>query len=107
MGSTCRWVVVLGFCFAAQSFTICAQAGEKVKLSLNWVPEPEFGGIYAAQQNGNFAKHGLDVEIVPGGAGTPTWQLVAGGKAQFAVASADEVIIARQRGQSKGFRRQT
>src|SRR2546423_1477967 len=73
-------------------------AAERVKITLNWVPEPEFGGIYAAKQNGAFAKHGLDVDIIPGGAGTPTWQLVANGKTDFGVASADEVFIARSQG---------
>jgi NitT/TauT family transport system substrate-binding protein len=75
-----------------------ASAADKVKLSLNWVPEPEFGGIYAAKQTGAFEKHGLDVDIAPGGAGTPTWQLVANGQADYAVASADEVLIARKQG---------
>ncbi len=70
----------------------------KVKLALNWVPEPEFGGIYAAQQIGAFRNNGLDVDILPGGAGAPTWQLVGSGQVQFAVASGDEVVIARTRG---------
>src|SRR5436190_1482793 len=30
-------------------------AADKVKITLNWVPEPEFGGIYAARENGAFA----------------------------------------------------
>jgi len=75
-----------------------ALAADKIKLQLNWVPEPEFGGIFAARESGAFSKHDLDVEIASGGAGTPTWQLVATGKAPFAVASADEVIIARKQG---------
>src|SRR5262249_50276915 len=75
-----------------------ANANDKVKLALNWVPEPEFGGVFAAKQSGTFAKNGLDVEIQPGGAGTPTWQLVATGKADYAIASADEVLIARSKG---------
>ncbi len=75
-----------------------AHAADKVKLALNWVPEPEFGGIYAARDGGAFAKHNLDVAIAPGGAGTPTWQLVATGKVDYAVASADEVVIARSQG---------
>src|SRR4051794_27542355 len=75
-----------------------AGAADKIKLALNWVPEPEFGGIYAAKQIGAFEKHGLDVDIQPGGAGTPTWQLVATGKVDYAIASADEVIIARAQG---------
>jgi ABC-type nitrate/sulfonate/bicarbonate transport system substrate-binding protein len=50
--------------------------GTPIRLQLNWVPEPEFGGLYQAQEDGTFAKHGLDVDITPGGAGAPTWQLV-------------------------------
>ncbi|MCC6580372.1 MAG: ABC transporter substrate-binding protein [Phycisphaeraceae bacterium] len=69
-----------------------------MKLVLNWVPEPEFGGFYAAQQIGAYAKHGLDVEILPGGAGTPTLQMVGAGQAQFGIASADEVLTSRARG---------
>ncbi len=34
----------------------------------------------------------------PAAQGTPTWQLVATGKAPYAVASADEVVIARSQG---------
>src|SRR4051812_39778059 len=86
------WFVCLLFLISS-SF-----AADKVKITLNWVPEPEFGGIYAAKENGAFAKHNLDVEIMSGGAGTPTWQLVANGKTDFAVASADEVFIARSQG---------
>lgn len=73
-------------------------AGRKVTLALNWVPEPEFGGIYAARQSGAFARHGLDVQIQPGGAGAPVIQRVAAGQIQFGIASADEVIMARARG---------
>jgi NitT/TauT family transport system substrate-binding protein len=71
-------------------------AADKVRIQLNWVPEPEFGGIYQAKEDGTFAKHGIDADITPGGAGAPTWQLVATGKVDYAVASADEVLIARQ-----------
>src|SRR4051812_28162584 len=62
-------------------FALPARAAEKATIVLNWVPEPEFGGIYAAKESGAFAKHNLDVAIKPGGAGAPTWQQVASGKA--------------------------
>jgi NitT/TauT family transport system substrate-binding protein len=80
------------------SFAGGAMGAEKIAISLNWVPEPEFGGIYAAQIDGAYARNGLDVDIKPGGAGAPTWQLVATGKVEFAVSSADEVVIARNQG---------
>src|SRR5918993_515284 len=73
-------------------------AGGKVKLQLNWKPEPQFGGFYAAQEAGSYKKQGLDVEVVPGGVGTPTVQMVGAGSVEFGVVSADEVLIARARG---------
>lgn len=70
----------------------------KTELVLNWVPEPEFGGFYAALYDGLFKKEGLEVEIKAGGAGTPTVQMVGAGKTDFAITSGSEVIIARDRG---------
>jgi NitT/TauT family transport system substrate-binding protein len=69
-----------------------------VAIVLNWKPEPEFGGIYAAQLNGAFKRHGLDVTIVAGGPGVPTKQILLKGDAQFGVLAADEVLISRQQG---------
>jgi len=73
-----------------------ANAPQHVQIALNWKPEPEFGGFYAAQASGAYASRGLDVEILPGGSGTPTVQMVGAGRAEFGIASADEVILARQ-----------
>jgi NitT/TauT family transport system substrate-binding protein len=75
-----------------------AAAVAHVKVQLNWVPEPEFGGIYAAREIGAYKRAGLDVEIASGGPGSPVVQLLAGGKVDFAVAGADDVITARARG---------
>lgn len=69
-----------------------------VKLQLNWKPEPQFGGFYAADQVGAYRRHGLALEIVPGGIGTPTVQMVGAGKVDFAIVSADELVIARSIG---------
>jgi NitT/TauT family transport system substrate-binding protein len=72
-----------------------ASAADKVQLTFDWKPEPEFGGFYAAQANGAFAKHGLDVTLKSAGEGAATWQLVATGKTLFATTAADQVLIAR------------
>src|SRR5690242_11492526 len=37
--------------------SLTARAAEKVSIALNWVPEPEFGGIYAAREGGAFGRH--------------------------------------------------
>jgi NitT/TauT family transport system substrate-binding protein len=66
----------------------------KTRLALNWKPDPQFGGFYAAP----YLKHGLDIEILPGGAGTPTVQMIGAGSAEFGIVSADELVVARARG---------
>jgi len=75
-----------------------AKAKAAVKLQLDWVAEPEFGGFYAARESGAFEKEGLVVEIAGGGAGVPVVQMVATGKTDFGIAGADEILTARARG---------
>jgi NitT/TauT family transport system substrate-binding protein len=73
-------------------------APAKVTLALNWVPEPEFGGFYAAREAGDFKQRGLDVEILGGGAGSPVLQMVATGRADFGTVGADELVMGQARG---------
>ncbi len=78
---------------AAGLLGACGKSG-KIRLALNWKPDPQFGGFYAA----DYRQHGLDVEIVPGGAGTPTVQMIGAGSAEFGIVSADEILLARTHG---------
>ncbi|HSP77333.1 MAG TPA: ABC transporter substrate-binding protein [Myxococcaceae bacterium] len=82
----------------AQAVSDAKPALTKVKLALNWVPEPEFGGFYAAREGGAFARQGLEVEILGGGAGVPVMQMVATGQVDFGIAGAEEIRTARARG---------
>ncbi len=75
-----------------------ADAPEKVKLALNWKPEPQFGGFYAARFGEFDKKNGIEFEVVAGGAGTPVVQMIASGQFDFGIASADEIIVSRVRG---------
>lgn len=88
-------LIVTAFSFVVSPNAVAA---EKVKLALNWKPEPQFGGFYAVLVGEHDKKNGLELEVMPGGAGTPVVQMVAAGQAPFGVASADEVILARSRG---------
>jgi NitT/TauT family transport system substrate-binding protein len=95
---------ICGFIFLALAASGCeskegstsASGAQKVTLQLNWKPEPQFGGFYAATDVA--AKHNLEIDVVPGGVGTPTVQMVAAGNVPFGVVSADEIIIARANG---------
>jgi NitT/TauT family transport system substrate-binding protein len=69
-----------------------------VALQLNWTPEPEFGGFYAAVHDRLYEREGLEVEIKAGGAGVQTWKMVATGQVPFAIAEAGEILRARQKG---------
>lgn len=75
----------------------CLQA-PAAKLALNWKPEPQFGGFYEAQVSGLFKKNNLSIEIIEGGSGTPTIQMLAAGQVDYAIVSGDELIIAHDRG---------
>ena len=64
-------------------------------LVLNWFPEAEHGGFYAALAHGYFAQEGIDMEIIPGGPGAAVIPRVATGKVDFGVENADHVVLAR------------
>src|SRR5579862_9767094 len=83
----------LGTAPALALLTACSKS-TRTKLALNWKPEPEFGGFYAAP----YSKHGLDVKILPGGSGTPTVQMIGAGSVDFGIVSADEIVLARSHG---------
>ena len=70
----------------------------KISVQLNWFPEPQFGGLYAALENGHFRAAGLDVELIKGGADVPAGQLVASGNTEVAVVSAAQLATLRARG---------
>ena len=80
-----------------ESSSNAASAGKltKVALLLNWYPEAEHGGFYAAKVHGIFEKYGLDVDLQPGGKTTVVAQSLALGRIQFGVANADDVLVAR------------
>jgi NitT/TauT family transport system substrate-binding protein len=71
---------------------------EAVRLQLNWFPEPEFGGMYAARERGIFEKHGVAIELLEGGADVPAAQLVASGRVELAVVAADQLLTLRAAG---------
>ena len=67
----------------------------KVQLALNWFPEAEHGGFYAAQVHGYYKDLGVEVEILGGGPNAPVIQRVATGAVTFGITNADDVLYAR------------
>lgn len=108
LSTRCLSTLLLGLCvcFASgcgkKSQPAVSDAGAPkqttVKLALDWVPEPEFGGFYAGRESGAYKRHGIGIEIQGGGAGVPVLQMVATGRADFGTVGADELLTARARG---------
>jgi len=57
-----------------------------VRVVLQWVPQSQFAGYYAAKDKGFYDAEGLDVTIIPGGPDIAPAQVVASGGAEFGVA---------------------
>jgi ABC-type nitrate/sulfonate/bicarbonate transport system substrate-binding protein len=74
-----------------------AGALQKVTLVLDWTPNTNHTGLYVAQDQGLWKKHGLDVEIIlPPEAGASA--LVANGTADFGIGAQESMILAREQG---------
>lgn len=67
----------------------------KVQLALNWFPEAEHGGLYAAAVHGYYQESGVEVEILGGGPDAPVVQRVATGAVAFGIVNADDILYAR------------
>ncbi len=75
-----------------------ALSAAPLQLALNWKPEPQFGGFYEMNRQKFDEKMGFKVQILEGGTGTPTLQLLTNKKVDAAVVSADEIVVAHDRG---------
>jgi NitT/TauT family transport system substrate-binding protein len=76
----------------------CVAADTKITQALSWFAQPEMGGHYAATASGIYKKAGLDVTLQQGGPQVSNVQLLVSGTVQFAMAQADEVVLARKQG---------
>ena len=63
-----------------------------LRLQLDWYPQPELGGFYAAQMLGYYKAEGLDVSILPLPQYGSVAQIVATGKAEFGLGSSVDIL---------------
>jgi putative hydroxymethylpyrimidine transport system substrate-binding protein len=72
---------------------------EQVRLMLDFFPNADHAGIYAAQGTGAFEKAGLDVEIETPSDPSAPLKLLAAGRVDLAISYEPELLLARDRGQ--------
>jgi NitT/TauT family transport system substrate-binding protein len=77
-------------CKARQAQT--ANGLTPVSLQLDWYPQPEHGGFFAAQLLGFYKSEGLDVTLLPLPQYGSAAQLVASSKAEFGLGSSDAIL---------------
>lgn len=75
-----------------------AAAPTKISVQLDWVPEPEHGGLYQALARGFFREAGLDVTLIPGGPGVQVMPSVATGKVDIAQADSTSTLLQQAEG---------
>jgi NitT/TauT family transport system substrate-binding protein len=82
-----RGLRVLAVALAAALSVGTAEAGTHITFVTDWKAQAEHGGFYEAQALGLYKAQGLDVQIVEGGPSVNVPQLLAGGAADFGIAS--------------------
>ncbi len=95
-----RFLIALLFCLSA-SMPICvsalpaAAAPARIHITFvtDWKAQAEHGGFYEALAKGYYAKRGLDVTIREGGPQVNVPQLLAGGAADFGIASNSFIML--------------
>jgi NitT/TauT family transport system substrate-binding protein len=83
---------------SGSSTTSSSANTEKVTLLMNWFAQAEQGGYFQAQAAETGKATGLQIDVQQGGPQIQTIPQVAAGKADFGVAQADELMLARANG---------
>ena len=65
---------------------------DKVSVQLKWLHQPQFAGLYAADQEGFFAEENMEVTLAPGGVKVDEVEQVVSGKMNFGVIAAQAVL---------------
>ena len=87
-----RWLtfaLALALCTAAMP----AGAAEKITVLLDWFVNPDHAPLIVAQEQGFFAEHGLEVELVAPADPSAPPKLVAAGQAEIAVSYQPQLHI--------------
>jgi NitT/TauT family transport system substrate-binding protein len=85
---------------AAPSEAAPSAAGEMVPitLQLQWFPQAQFAGYFAAKELGFYEQEGMDVTILPGAVEIVPATVVAGGQAQFGISWVPRMLAPREAG---------
>lgn len=100
-----KWIIIITIVTSMLGLAACATNAEqdaaqqpaelqKVRLGVGFIPNVQFAPFYVAQSKGFYANEGLEVDIEYGFEDDFV-ALAAQGEREFAVASGDQVVLAR------------
>lgn len=92
----CLWLLTTFCLFSTMTFVV-AKDMEKVRFGVSYIPNVQFAPIYVAQDKGFYKAEGLEVKVEYGYENDFV-ALAAQGQREFALASGDQVILARSQG---------
>jgi NitT/TauT family transport system substrate-binding protein len=69
-----------------------------IRLQLQWFPQAQFGGYFAALAEGYYEDEGFDVTILPGAVEIVPATVVAGGQAEFGISWVPRMLAPRESG---------
>jgi putative hydroxymethylpyrimidine transport system substrate-binding protein len=78
--------------------TTTAASPERLTVMLDFFPNADHAGLYAAQANGDFKRAGLDVKLQPPNDPAEPLRLLAAGKVDLAISYEPELFLARDKG---------
>jgi putative hydroxymethylpyrimidine transport system substrate-binding protein len=79
--------------------SITAPQRESLRLILDYFPNADHAGIFAAEAQGDFARAGLDVTIETPSDPSAPLKLLAAGRVDLAISYEPELLLARDKGQ--------
>ena len=95
---SCHSVLLLCLALFASGVGATAADLPKLKLVLDWYPEPEYGGYYCAASKGLWKAEGVDVEIIAGGPNASCEKRVSIDESTLGICRGDAVLLAQERG---------
>jgi putative hydroxymethylpyrimidine transport system substrate-binding protein len=91
-------LLVAGCGGSSASSTTSAPEPAKVRVLLDWFPNPDHIGFYTAQHQGEFRRRNLDVTLTPPSNQADPLKLVATGRVPLGISYEPDTLIARAQG---------
>lgn len=93
-----KQILLSVFCLALILPVLHSQEPAKVCYLPHWLHQAQFAGYYMAKEKGIYEKHGLQVEILPGGPNAPAIEMLEAGETEFTSAFLSGAIKAEAHG---------